>query len=53
MLLLVGTLRSHRLVRPLFLIMLRMYLPSGESAADTASPVSVTLVTVKFWNGAG
>lgn len=52
MLLLVGTFLSLRLASPFFLVRLRMYLPSGEMAASTASPVSVTLVTEISWNGA-
>ena len=30
-----------------------MYFPSGERAANTDLPPSVTFVTVKFWKGAG
>ena len=52
MLLLVGTLRSQRPSFPSSLTTLRMYLPSGEIAANAALPESVTLETAMFWNGA-
>ena len=49
--LLVSTCRSQRLCLPASATALRMYFPSGEMAAWTDSPLSVTFVMVKFWKG--
>lgn len=44
----VATLRSQRLLWPLSLSTLSMYLPSGEMAADPALPELVIWAMVKF-----